>query len=130
MKKLAFTIGLALSTMSALAQTSTTSVSSSRSSISVSVSNTKVKYSYSASFDKEKSDDVRDLLIKILGKAREESTRTSYWESKGYAVELRKGKVEIEVNKELVTKSLLVKLEDLGVQISKVLGSVQTSDVG
>jgi len=63
-----------------------------------------------------------------LGKPTEETERTAIWEGKGYSTSLRKGKVELEMEFDQVTKSFRLKMEDLGDQISEVLGSPKTPE--
>ncbi len=106
------------------AQNSTVSTTSS-SNISISVSSDDDDYSYSARFDEDKTDAAKNTIIKILGKPNDEIERTAVWEGKGYSVSLRQGKVEMEMDKDEVTKSFQVKFEDLGEQVSESVGSVK-----
>lgn len=103
------------------AQTTTVSTNT-NSNLSISVSVDDSDYNYSASFDKENTSKVKQTLVKNLGKANDETERTAYWEGKGYSVELRQGKVKIEMDKGKTTKSFQLKIEDLGDQISETLG--------
>ncbi len=123
MKKLFLTLGAFITGTLLFAQTTSVSTSTStKSNLSISVSKNNKNYGYQASFDKEKTQKVKDTIIKSLGKPNEETDRTAYWTGSGYDVELRRGKVEMEVNKEKVTKSFMLKMEDLGDQISESLG--------
>lgn len=121
MKKLAFAILLFALTANSEAQSSSVSTTT-NSNLSISVSADDNDYSYSAAFDKKNTGTVRQTLEKTLGKANEESSRTASWEGKGYSVELRQGKVKMEMDKNKATKSFQVKFEDLGDQISETLG--------
>ncbi len=126
MKKLLLTFMSVAFSATVFAQSSVTTSTSTSSNLSISVSQNKSSYSYSAAFDKEKSQKVRELLNKRLGTATEETERTAIWEGKGYEVEMRRGKVSIEASKEKLTKSALLKLEDLGEEVSEVLGHQKT----
>ena len=120
MKKLLLILLVGMFPAAVFSQTSVSTTTNSN--LSISVSKTKSDYTYVAVFDKEKSDKVREVLNNRLGKPNEETERTAIWEAKGYEVELRKGKVSVEASKEKLTKAFLLKLEDLGEEVSEALG--------
>jgi len=121
MKKIAFALLLFVLTAQSKAQSNSVSTTTS-SNLSISVSVDDDDYTYSASFDKDITEKVRQAIEKTLGKVTDGSGRTAYWEGKGYSVELRQGKVRLEMDKDVVTKSFQIKFEDLGDQISEALG--------
>ncbi|GEM_PF-1342872 len=112
------------------AQTSKSNVKvkNSSSNTSISTSQTDSSYAYSASFEKEHTSKVKNVITETLGNATEETERTAFWEGKGYNIELRQGKVKMEMDQNKVTKSFKLKMEDLGEQISETLGSSKTPE--
>lgn len=121
-------LSLFVSMLHAQQSKSQVKVKNSSTSTSISVSSSDSKYDYSASFEKEKTDAVKRRIESSLGKANEQSDRIALWDEKGYTVTLRQGKVEINVDKSATTKSVQVKMEDLGDQISKALDSPKTPE--
>jgi hypothetical protein len=93
----------------------------SSSNTSIAVSNNNNDYSYSAKFHSEKTEKVKAIMVKELGKPTESSGKISVWEGKGYSATLKDGKAEIEVEKSKVSKSFLIKMEELGEDITEIL---------
>lgn len=102
---------------------SSKSSSTTSANISISVSSDDDDYSYTAKFDAEKTKDAKEVILRNLGNPTDETDRTAIWEGKGYSVSIRPGKVEMELDFDKVTKSFKLKFEDMGDQISEVLGS-------
>lgn len=126
MKKLLSILSIALFASWGNAQHSSSSVSTDTSSnISISVSSDDDDYSYSARFENDKTDAAKNVIVKALGKPTDETDRTAVWEGKGYSVSVRQGRVEMEMDKDEVTKSFQLKFEDLGDQVSESIGHVK-----
>ncbi|MDG3582627.1 MULTISPECIES: hypothetical protein [Galbibacter] len=123
MKKLIFAFALLFLSGGLWSQTTSVSTSTSKNSyVSISKSETTSEYNFKASFDKENTAKVLQVIEKNLGAAIEKSDRFAYWEGTGYTLQLRQGKVKIEIQKEETTKSFQLKMEDLSEQISEILG--------
>ncbi len=122
MKKILFSLAMLFMSLQAFTQTSSVKTSS-NSNISISVSSDDDDYSYMARFDSDKTAAAKSVIMKTLGNATEQTDRTAIWEGKGYSVSLRQGKIEMEMDKDAVTKSFQLKIEDLGDQISETVGS-------
>ena len=127
MKKIITTLVLAFFVSQGFGQSSSISTTTS-SNLSISVSSDDDDYSYTARFDGDKTKNLKEIITKTLGKPTEETERTAIWEGKGYSASLRKGKVELEMDFDQVTKSFRLKMEDLGDQISEILGSPKTPE--
>jgi len=129
MKKLVIVFLFLVSFVNLWSQSTSVSTSVSNNSyLSISVSNTDFEYNYTASFDKENTESVKEVIEEVLGVALDKNTRTAYWEGTGYSVQLRQGRVKIEMEKEATTKSFQLKIEDLADQISETLGSEETPE--
>ena len=102
---------------------------SNHSNTSISSSSTNKKFSYSAQFsNSEKDPEIQELIQTTLGTPTEQSKRFLIWEGKGYSVEFLTGKVSFELEIERTTKSVQLKLENLGEEISKILDSPKTPE--
>ncbi len=123
MKKILSILALTLFVSFGNSQSSKSNSTTTSSNLSISVSDDDNDYSYTARFDPEKTEKVKNLITKILDKSNSETERTALWEGKGFSISLRQGRIKMELDKNDVTKSFQVKFEDLGDQISEVLGS-------
>lgn len=116
-------LGLILTFISLQTSAQITSSTSTNSNISISVSSDDDDYTYSAKFDSDKTSAAKLVILKSLGDPTDTTGRNSLWEGKGYSVNVREGRVEMEMDKDVVTKSFQLKIEDLGEQISEAVGS-------
>lgn len=129
MKKLVIVFLFLVSFVNLWSQSTSVSTSVSNNSyLSISVSDTDFEYNYTASFDKENTESVKEVIEQVLGVALDKNARTAYWEGTSFNVQLRHGKVRIEMEKEKTTKSFQLKIEDLAEQISEALGSEDTPE--
>ena len=125
MKKYIFALVLTFLSLQTFSQVSNSTTTNSN--ISISVSSDDDDYSYNARFDSDKTAAAKSVIVKTLGNPTDSTDRISLWEGKGYSVSVRQGRVEMEMDKEAVTKSFQLKLEDLGEQISEAVGSQKPS---
>ena len=121
MQKIVFSLLMTFLSFQAFSQKTSRSTSTS-SNISISVSSDDDDYSYNARFDSNKTSAAKSVIQKTLGNPTEATDRTAIWEGKGYSVSVRQGKIEMEMDKDAVTKSFQLKMEDLGEQISEAVG--------
>lgn len=125
MQKIVFSLLMTFLSFQAFSQKTSTSTSTS-SNISISVSSDDNDYSYNARFDSDKTSAAKSVIQKTLGNPTEATDRTAIWEGKGYNVSVRQGKIEMEIDKDAVTKSFQLKIEDLADQVSEAVGSQKT----
>lgn len=129
MKKLVMISILALTTFTCFAQSknvNTATATNSSSHLAISVVENNSTYRYTASFDKEHTLAVKNIVKKALGNPSDTNGRTTYWEQNKYSVELRKGKVMIEIEHKTTAKSTFLKIKDLAENISETLGASKT----
>ncbi len=122
MQKIVFSLLMTFLSFQAFSQKTSTSTST-NSNISISVSSDDNDYSYNARFDSGKTSAAKSIIQKTLGNPTEATDRTAIWEGKGYSVSVRQGKIEMEMDKDVVTKAFQLKMEDLGDQVSEAIGS-------
>ena len=125
MKKVLFGLAMVLLSIQTFSQHN--SSVSSNSNVSISVSSDDDDYTYFAKFDTGKTAAAKSLIVKSLGNPTTESGKSSIWEGKGYEISIKEGKVEMELDKEAVTKSFQSKIEELGEQISETVGSKRSA---
>lgn len=102
----------------------TSSVSKTNSSkTSISVSKGDNKYFYTSHFDFVKTAAARAIIVKNLGRPKEDNGQIALWEENGYSVSVRQGKVQIEVYFEKVDNSLISKIEKMADEISGTISA-------
>lgn len=90
--------------------------------VSISVNRYNDDYSYTARFNKDKTDAAKDVIVKTLGEPTEKTGQTSIWKGKGFSASVRQGRVEMEMDKDDVSKSFQAKFEAMGEEISESVG--------
>ncbi|MDA3615884.1 hypothetical protein [Polluticaenibacter yanchengensis] len=91
--------------------------------ISVSAHDDNKSFIYTASFDKQKTEEVKELITKELGATKESTEKNSSWDGKTYTIELKNGNIAINLNKEKTIKSMELKIKDLSESISEIIGA-------
>lgn len=98
----------------------TDSDDSKKSNVSISISSTDDYYSFSAKYSGDKDDELKDLLKKEMGTQNLKESKGKYtWEVNSgneqvYEIELKNGKLSMEIDKTIASKSLIEKFEQLG----------------
>lgn len=115
---------LVLSMFASTLSGQTSSVSKTNSSkTSISVNKGDNKYLYTSHFDSVKTAAAKAIIVKNLGRPKEDNGQIALWEENGYSVSVRQGKVKIEVYFDKVDKSLISKVEKMADEISGTISA-------
>ena len=105
------------------------------SNVSISSSNTDDSYSFIAKYSGSKDSELKDLIIKEMGSNNLTSTNgKSRWiansgDEEVYEIELRKGRLTMDVDKNIASPSLVKKIESLGKMAKTIItGKTEASE--
>ncbi len=120
MKKFIMTFFLSVLALSLSGQTKTTSKTTS-SKTSVSVEKTNKKYVYTSYFEASKTNAAKSIIISNLGTPNEDNTPLARWTRKGVIAKVWNGKIQIIMEYSMTPKAMIIKVEKMADEISKVI---------